>query len=47
MTHSSSRLRIFLLVLAVVVALAAFGAGWTWDDQTGWTWDDDVTVVSP
>jgi hypothetical protein len=40
MKHPRTPLRRLLALLVVAVALAAVGAGWTWDDAAGWTWDD-------
>jgi hypothetical protein len=42
MKHTIARVRL-LLALGVLVAVAAFGAGWSWDDMTGWSWDDATT----
>jgi len=41
------KIGVLLLVLAVALTLATFGAGWKWGkdggmQQAGWTWDEGV-----
>ena len=42
------KVTMLVLVLALLLALATFGAGWKWgghsaSQQAGWTWDDAQT----